>query len=235
MSERHDPHTIGKRLDMSQTARGHSKNVTRKPSAQSRLEAVVVAIRAGLLSLRKGSLSSLLMRPTRPPPLWGIAVAAFCIAIETLVGYPLGLISDGVSLGVVYMPGVLLVATVWGLWLGVLTVVASTVAFVAFHLAPTRRFFDSNTEEWIVLTMFLAVGLLAGFVADLARSRAVEIQKRHRDAELAAELAHHLLRAEVESIQSGGGRRIGEVETRVADTTVDREDLYVAALRDVTR
>ncbi|MCW2859069.1 MAG: hypothetical protein JWP48_777 [Actinoallomurus sp.] len=216
-------------------SRGHVKNVMRKLGAHSRLDAVVVAIRTDLRSLRKASLSSLLLRPTRPPLLWGIAVAALCIVIETLVAYPVGLVSDGASLGVVHLPGVLLVAAVWGLRLGALTVVASTVAFAVFHLPPTPRYVDSNFEEWLVLAVFLAVALLAGFVADLARSRAVEIQKRHRDAELAAELAHVLLRAEVESIQHGGGLRIGEGEVPVAGTTVDREDLYVVALRDVAR
>jgi signal transduction histidine kinase len=235
MSERLDLRAIAKRLDMRQyPARGHSKTMG-KPSAHSRPEAVAAAIRTGLLSRPRALLSSLLLRPARPPLLSGIAVAALCIAIETLLAYPLGLVADGASLGVVYVPGVLLVATVWGLWLGMLTVVGSTVAFVVFHLAPTRRYVDSDTEEWIVLTMFLAVALLAGFVADLAKSRAVEIQKRHRDSELAAELAHVLLRAEVESIHHGGGRRIGEGEVPVAGTTVDREDLYVAALRDVAR
>jgi signal transduction histidine kinase len=139
----------------------------------------------------RASLSRLLMRPTRPPLRSGILIAAFCVTIETLLAYPVGRVADGASLGVVYLPGVLLVATVWGLGLGAVTVVASTVVFFIFHLAPVHRFIDSDTEEWVVLSIFLAVALLAAFVADLARSRAVEIEKRHQDSgKLQAALDH---------------------------------------------
>lgn len=41
------------------------------------------------------------------------------------------------SSGVLYVLGVLLVATYWGLWLGVITSLASAIALDYFHTAPS--------------------------------------------------------------------------------------------------
>lgn len=50
---------------------------------------------------------SLLLRPTPPPLALGIVVALAFIAAETLVLYPLRQIAREVSLGVIYLVGVL--------------------------------------------------------------------------------------------------------------------------------
>jgi len=55
------------------------------------------------------------MPPARRPPLaLGLVVAAALITAVTLLLYPLGEIAPSVSLGVVYLVGVLLVSIVWG-------------------------------------------------------------------------------------------------------------------------
>ena len=75
-------------------------------------------------------------------PVAGVAVAALSVAVTTLIVYPLAEIAPAVSLGVVYLLAVLLVATVWGLWLGVATAVASALAFNFFHIPADRGLHD---------------------------------------------------------------------------------------------
>jgi two-component system, OmpR family, sensor histidine kinase KdpD len=78
---------------------------------------------------------------TRRPPLpAGVALACALIAVETLALYPLGEVAPSVSLGVVFLVGVLLISIVWGAWLGVATSLVSAAAFNFFHIPPTGRF-----------------------------------------------------------------------------------------------
>jgi hypothetical protein len=57
---------------------------------------------------------SLVPGPTFPPLPLGIAVAVASIAAETLAIYPLRRIAPEITLGVIYLLGVLVVASVWG-------------------------------------------------------------------------------------------------------------------------
>jgi hypothetical protein len=58
------------------------------------------------------------------------------VAAVTLVLYVLSELNPGVSSGVLYVLGVLLVATYSGLWLGLVTSVASVLALDYFHNEP---------------------------------------------------------------------------------------------------
>jgi two-component system sensor histidine kinase KdpD len=131
----------------------------------------------------------------RPPLLAGLAVAALSIAIETLVLYPLGEVAEPVALGVIYLLGVLLVSTVWGVWLGIGTSLASALAFNFFHIPPTGRFTIADGENWVALVIFLVVAAVASSLAEAARRRAQEAEQRGLEAGLAAELARVLLGA----------------------------------------
>jgi len=131
----------------------------------------------------------------RPPLVAGIALAATLVAIETLALYPLGEAAPSVSLGVVYLLGVLIVAIVWGAWLGVATSLVSAAAFNFFHIPPTGRFTIAEAENWVALVIFLIVALVAASLAEAARHRAQEAEQRGREAGLAAELARILLGA----------------------------------------
>jgi signal transduction histidine kinase len=84
---------------------------------------------------------------------------------------------------------------VWGLWLGVATVVASTLAFYYFNVPPLFSF--RVVELWSVtpVPVFFFVGLLASSIAALVRSLGVQAVERRREADVAAELAHLLLRS----------------------------------------
>jgi two-component system sensor histidine kinase KdpD len=137
--------------------------------------------------------SRLFLRPEPPPVLAGFAVAGLAVAAITGLIYGLREISPADSTGVAYLLAVLLVATIWGLWLGLFTSVLSAAAFNFFHLPPTGRFTIADSRHTVALGIFLVAAVVASAVAELARSRAVEAEQRRREADLAAELARILL------------------------------------------
>jgi two-component system sensor histidine kinase KdpD len=134
--------------------------------------------------------------PTRRPPLSaGVFTAALLVTVETLVLYLLDDIAAPVSLGVVYLLGVLVVSIVWGAALGIVTSLLSAVAFNLFHIPPTGRLTIADGENWVALVVFLLVAAAASSLAEAARHRAQEAEQRGREAGLAAELARVLLGA----------------------------------------
>jgi two-component system sensor histidine kinase KdpD len=139
------------------------------------------------------TLSPLLLRTARPSFALGVVVAIVGIALETLVIYPLAHVANVVSLGVVYLVAVVVVSTYWGMWLGVATALLSAAAFNFFHLPPVGRLTLSDHRNWVALAAFVVVAAASGFVADLARARAVEAEERRREADLATEMARLLL------------------------------------------
>jgi signal transduction histidine kinase len=139
---------------------------------------------------------SRLMRPTSPPLPLGIAVAVAVITLETLLVYPLSDVAPGISLGAVYLVGVVAVSTVWGMTLGVATAVVSVAVFDFFHVPPELDFVPTQHQGPVALVILLAVGVLLSGVAELARARALEAEQRRGEADLASEMARVLLRTE---------------------------------------
>lgn len=141
----------------------------------------------------------------------GLAVAALAIALTTLVIYPLREVAPAVSLGVIYLLGVLLVASIWGVRLGVLTAVGGAAAFNFFHIPSTGRFTITDAENWVALAVFFLAALFAAELAQRARQRAEEAERRQREADLAAEMARLLLRGNaVSDSLFTVGRRVSE-------------------------
>jgi len=124
---------------------------------------------------------------------FGLIVAALSVAATTLLIYPLRTAAPAVSLGVVYLLAVLLVSTYWGMWLGLVTSVASAAAFNFFHIPPTGQFTISNPENWVALGVFLAAAVIASTVAEIARAGTAEARRRQEEADLAADMARVLL------------------------------------------
>ncbi|MGO9885069.1 MAG: DUF4118 domain-containing protein, partial [Solirubrobacteraceae bacterium] len=136
------------------------------------------------------------LRGARPNMWLGVAVSVAAVAAATLAIYPLKHIAPVVSLSVVYLPAVLLAATYWGLALGVFTSLLSAAAFNFFHLPPVGKFTIADSRNWVALGAFMIVALVAGTIAELARARTLEAERREAEAGLAAALARELLRGE---------------------------------------
>ncbi len=151
------------------------------------------------------------LRGTRPNLALGLVVAVASVSAATLAVYPLRHIAPVVSLSVVYLPAVLLAATYWGLGLGVLTALLGATAFNFFHLPPTGQIAIADTGNWVALAAFLVVALVAGTIAELARARALEAERRQAEADLAAALARELL------VGEDTGRALASTARRVAE------------------
>jgi two-component system sensor histidine kinase KdpD len=133
------------------------------------------------------------LRAQRPGRTIGLAASILAVTLATLAIYPLARIARVESLGVVYLPAVLLISTYWGLALGLVTSLLSATAFSFFHLPPVGRFTIADSRNWVALAAFTVVAVVASTIAELARSRAIEAERRRTEADLAAELARELL------------------------------------------
>jgi two-component system sensor histidine kinase KdpD len=134
------------------------------------------------------------VRSDKPPRWLGILAAVGAVALTTLLVYPLKRIAADISLSVVYLLGVLFVASYWGAWLGIATAFASGLAFNYFHIPPTGRFTVADGENWVALSVFFIAAIVTSALANAARSRALEAEQRRREADLAAEMSRTLLR-----------------------------------------
>ena len=139
----------------------------------------------------------------------GLAVSVGAVAIITGAIYGLRELVPVVSTGVVYLLAVLLVSTGWGLWPGLVTAVLSAAAFSFFHIPPTAQFEIEHGENWVALVVFLVAATVVSGLADAARSRAAEAERRREEADLAAEMARILLGgSELDSSLRTVGQRI---------------------------
>jgi K+-sensing histidine kinase KdpD len=153
-----------------------------------------------------------------PPAAWlGLVASLAVVAAMTLLVYPLKTIAPAVSLGVVYIPGVLLISTVWGLRLGLLTALLSAAAFNWFHLPPLGALDVAADHDLVALAVFAIAAVASGTLAELARARAAESERRREEAGRAlaelAELARERDRMQAEAIEAGALRRSDELKT----------------------
>ena len=123
----------------------------------------------------------------------GVLAALGAVAATTLLIYPLRGVAPAASVGVIYLVAVLLVSTYWGLVPGLLTGLASAVAFNVFHIPPTGGISIADSSNLVALGVYLVTAAIASRVADVARTRAAESERRRREADLAANTARVLL------------------------------------------
>ena len=163
------------------------------------------------------AVTALRLGPEPPSAAAGLAATATVVAVGTLVVYPLKDVAPAVSLGVVYIPGVLLISTVWGWRLGVLAAVASALAFNWFHIPPTGRFDISADRDAVALIVFVIVAVVSSSLGEMARARTAEAERRRLETEAVLaelrELSAVRDRMEAEAIEAGALRRSDELKT----------------------
>ena len=93
------------------------------------------------------------------------------MSVVTLLLYPLRHVDPGVSSGVLYVLGVLLVATYWGVWVGVVTSFASAAALDYFHASPGGDVLAADAGDVAAIGVLLLTALAVSLVADRARTR----------------------------------------------------------------
>jgi K+-sensing histidine kinase KdpD len=154
----------------------------------------------------------------RPPSIWlGIAATIAAAAAGTLIVYPLKSVSPAVSLGVVYIPGVLLIATIWGLRLGLLTALLSALAFNWFHIPPVDQLTISDSRDVVAFVVFAIVAAMSSTLAGFARTRAAEAERRREETDKALSelevLSEERDRMQAEAIEAEAFRRSDELKT----------------------
>jgi signal transduction histidine kinase len=117
--------------------------------------------------------SMLLGRAPLSAPL-GFAVAVACIAAETAALLLLKRLAPDNSFGVLYLIGVLIVATGWSAGLAAATAVISAVAYDYLRRWPGVSGVLNRVEDWVVIFVVVAVGLVAHILARIARARAAD-------------------------------------------------------------
>ncbi|ODR05358.1 histidine kinase [Mycobacterium sherrisii] len=117
----------------------------------------------------------------------GLVTAVGCIAAETAVMLLLKLLVPGNAFGVLYLIGVLIVASRWGPGLAVLTALLSAIAYNYFRSSPDYGMALTQPQSWAVLCVFVVVGLVAQSLARTARVRAAAAEERRQEAETSRE------------------------------------------------
>ncbi len=146
-----------------------------------------------------------------PRPLAGLVSIAVAVTVATAAISGLEHLAPVVSLSVVYLPAVLLISVYWGLLQGLACSLLSAAAFNFFHVPPTGRFTVADGRNWVSLVAFVVVAVVVSAVADLARARTMEADRRSREADLAAAMARELLLGEdTERALGSTARRVAE-------------------------
>ena len=133
---------------------------------------------------RLGSLP--LSRAPLPAPL-GLAVSVGCIAAETAIALLLKALAPDNAFGVLYLIGVLIVATGWSAGLAGATAVVSAIAYNYLRRWPDVSGALNQIEDWVVIVVFVVVGLVAHILARFARTRAADAEERRQEAEASRE------------------------------------------------
>lgn len=171
---------------------------------------------------QRNGVQTMLLRGNRPPFLAGVLVTIALVTLCTVLIYPLKRLTTVSSLGVVYLLGVVIVATFWGGILGLAMAVLSAAAFNFFHLPPVGRFTIADSRNWVALGTFLAVAVASNWVSEVARRRAVEAERRRAEADFTAEMAQLMLRSGVRDGLALIGPRLAAIfEIRWATLTED--------------
>lgn len=140
----------------------------------------------------------------------GVLVSFVSVAVVTALIYPIRSVAPAVSVGVIYLLAVLLVSTIWGLRLGLLTALLSALAFNWFHIPPTGRFTIGNAENWVALGVFVVTAVVVSSISDLSRNRALQAERRRREADLTSELAQMFSTSPVNFAINRAASRIAE-------------------------
>jgi hypothetical protein len=113
-------------------------------------------------------------------------VSVGCIAAVTAVALLLKALAPDNAFGVLYLI-VLIVATGWSLGLAAATAVVSAIAYNYLRRWPDVSGALNQIEDWVVILVFVVVGLVAHVLARSARTRAADAEERRQEAEASRE------------------------------------------------
>ena len=153
----------------------------------------------------------------RKPLLWhltGVVTSVAAVAAVTAVIFLLKRYAPVVSLGSLYVFAVLPVAVFGGLGYSLSVALLSGLAFNFFFLPPLHTLRLRNSEDWVVIAVYLVTAVVVSELAARMRRRAEEARQREREAALLAEISALLLehgdvQAQLHDISRGLARVLG--------------------------
>ncbi|GGG22839.1 hypothetical protein GCM10007304_40790 [Rhodococcoides trifolii] len=148
----------------------------------------------------------MILRPSSPPAVWGVAAVCGVLAAEVLVVLALRRISPENPFGAVFLLGVLIVSAGWGIATALTMSAASAVAYAYLHAS------ESPDSLYPAIVVFVVLALVCNLLAGQARLRGIESYQRRCEADLLAELARTMLRRpSVREIGDTVSRRLSDV------------------------
>jgi signal transduction histidine kinase len=129
---------------------------------------------------------ALLLRPSAPPLMVGVAVSAAFITAETLLSFVVRRLAPGSACGALFLFGVLVISAGWGIRLAVATSLASAATYVHFHMETNGGVLPAHAEDVVALTIFLPLAFLINVLVGQARLRTIEARQGRRTADLVA-------------------------------------------------
>jgi two-component system sensor histidine kinase KdpD len=149
-----------------------------------------------------------------------LAGSFLAVAIVTGAVFGLRIVAPVLGLGALYVLAIVGVASLWGLAYAIPVSIASMLAFNWFFLEPVHSFHLHDSENWLVLAVYLVTAVVVSELAARARRRAGEAEQGRREAALLAEIAGGLMqrgvtREELDSVSGSVARTLGLTRARV--------------------
>lgn len=128
--------------------------------------------------------------------------------------------ANSATVGLTLLLAILVVSTVWGIVVSIVTSVAGVLAFNYFFLPPVGRLTIADPQNWMALFAFLVTAVIGGQLSSRARRQAEEADRRRREVERLYDFSRKLL---------GAGNAI-ELLNAIPRQIVDSFEVGAAAL-----
>jgi two-component system, OmpR family, sensor histidine kinase KdpD len=110
-------------------------------------------------------------------------ILAFLIIFAITVLYRKALPVNATTVAMTFLLAILAVSTIWGMAVSVAMSVVAMLAFNYYFLPPIRTFTITDPQNWVALSAFLIVAVLASRLATSARQQAADASARQREIE----------------------------------------------------
>jgi two-component system, OmpR family, sensor histidine kinase KdpD len=100
---------------------------------------------------------------------------------------------NATTIALVYLLGILAIATAWGLAQSVTASLVAMLCFNYFFLPPVGQFTISDPQNWVALIAFLTTALAGSTLSDRAKKQAMEARAHQRETEQLYALSRSIL------------------------------------------
>ena len=116
------------------------------------------------------------------PSATGYLIAVALVVLVTGIVALVRSLIDVTNVSMVYLLAVIATAIACGSRPAIVAAVASFLAFNFFFIEPHYTLRVANEDEWVALALLLATGVITGQLAAALRDRAVEAERREKEA-----------------------------------------------------